>query len=532
MRDTASPPPSEGDVRTKWVPDRTAWLPLILIVMVAAALRLWHLGAQSVWTDEGWGWAIAIRPALEVLTRRLDFGNPPSYYLLLGFWMRLFGDSEAMLRLPSALAGTASVVVLYLLGRDLFGQRVGLVAAALLAFSATHIELSQLARPYVVAGFLSLLGTWLFWRAVRTDRWPYWLGVTVVGTAAFCSHYTSALVVAVQGAYLLAAHRRARGFLAVGAIPLLSLPCVLVHLAPGIARPDGYDFWQPYFSLTHLMPLAGMLLGRPLLAGAPRLVVAVCGGLALIAIAWPLWQGLLRAAQEDRHSGRPALLTAGCLVLPIALLAAAARMKPIWDDVYLFGALPGYLLLAALALADGRGKPRVVLAASLLVLYTLALSRSHIVPRQTRSWGYEPGVFVARPSWEPRSAFEDWRGAVAATLQAARTPGGASPIAFVGEGTLGTLQYYSRGSLPAYALPRDARLAEADVAPLVARADSVFILAPDRFPPDGWEARARQVAQIRGPGRFRRFLGVRVFAFGKGAAALGGIPVTAGNLGP
>ena len=127
------------------------------ILVVGAALRLWGLGSESLWHDEAWTWYL-VHDSLGDLLHRLirSDAHPPLYFLLLWPWVKL-GDSETLLRLPSALLGIASLPLLYRLGRSLAGAREGLVAMALLAVSPFHVMYSQEARSYSLLFFLCLL---------------------------------------------------------------------------------------------------------------------------------------------------------------------------------------------------------------------------------------------------------------------------------------------------------------------------------------------------------------------------------------
>src|SRR5437763_8221450 len=94
-------------------------MPALAVILVAgAALRFATLSSQSFWLDE----AIAIPSA------RLDLGglipsvahtegSPPLYFVLLDGWMRVFGGSEAGTRPLSAVFGTATILLGYVIGR-------------------------------------------------------------------------------------------------------------------------------------------------------------------------------------------------------------------------------------------------------------------------------------------------------------------------------------------------------------------------------------------------------------------------------
>jgi len=90
--------------------------------------------------------------------------QPPFYYLLLWLTSRLFGQSEYALRLPSALANTLTMPVIYLLAKRLFRARapqVGLVAALILATSPVMVYYSQESRMYTLLVLEATLSSYL-----------------------------------------------------------------------------------------------------------------------------------------------------------------------------------------------------------------------------------------------------------------------------------------------------------------------------------------------------------------------------------
>ena len=96
-----------------------------LILVLCVALRVYHLGSASLWSDEIFSRYYADVFGLHyVLTDGLSLEtNPPTYYLLLHGWMALWGHSEAALRSLSLVACTLCVPGIYLLGRELAVSR-------------------------------------------------------------------------------------------------------------------------------------------------------------------------------------------------------------------------------------------------------------------------------------------------------------------------------------------------------------------------------------------------------------------------
>lgn len=107
--------------------------------------------------------------------REYAFIDPTLFYLLP--------------RIAIALAGTACVPVAYHLGRRLYGTVAGVVAAALIATSVMHVQMSHQARHWVPISLLTLLILWASLNlAERGRRRDYWLSGLLVGLAAATSY--------------------------------------------------------------------------------------------------------------------------------------------------------------------------------------------------------------------------------------------------------------------------------------------------------------------------------------------------------
>src|SRR5437899_1614552 len=96
---------------------------IVAILLLATVLRLWGIGREGLCVDEAATIHIVERPLGRMLELiRSDERTPPLHYLLLHYWIRLFGDSETAIRLPSAIASVGAIWMLYLLVARLFGS--------------------------------------------------------------------------------------------------------------------------------------------------------------------------------------------------------------------------------------------------------------------------------------------------------------------------------------------------------------------------------------------------------------------------
>lgn len=121
---------------------------LALVCGLGVGLRFLLLDRESFWLDEAFSWGYAKLPLARLWWEPLDL-HPPAYYSLLHVVLK-FGDSRWLLRMPSAVGGALAVPLVYLLGRRVAGEWVGLCAALLLATSSIQIRYSQEARSYAL----------------------------------------------------------------------------------------------------------------------------------------------------------------------------------------------------------------------------------------------------------------------------------------------------------------------------------------------------------------------------------------------
>jgi 4-amino-4-deoxy-L-arabinose transferase-like glycosyltransferase len=182
---------------------RLGSLILLAILILAAALRIFDLQTESLWNDELSSWARSDRDSLAEV---IELGvkpdrHPPGYQALLYAEMQLFGESELSLRVPSAIAGTLAVLFVYLIGKRLYCESAGLLAAAILAFSYYPLYYSQEARAYSLLLF-STLATFYYWHQTidcltnreKIREWPV-LGFILFGLSACYVHYFGLLFV-------------------------------------------------------------------------------------------------------------------------------------------------------------------------------------------------------------------------------------------------------------------------------------------------------------------------------------------------
>ena len=263
-----------------------------VILLTAAVLRLWKLGQVPFMHDE---FSALFRLQFDNFRDLIRYGvtegdsHPAGVQVFLYYWTKLVGWNELWVKLPFALMGIASVYLIYVIGRQWFNRKVGLLAAAFFAVSQLTVFYSQLARPYAPGLFFVLLTTF-FWNKIlfgpKKPRAGVCVGFAVSACLAALAHNFSAAqagLIFLTGLFFLPKERRKAYWLSgIGALLLYAphLP-VFYHqtfvygsIGGWLAKPENtflLDFLQYTMNYAPLFIFAvGILIVLPFILQKPE----------------------------------------------------------------------------------------------------------------------------------------------------------------------------------------------------------------------------------------------------------------------
>ncbi len=409
--------------REKGTANREAmWLRLALVggLLAGFGLRLYRLGAESLWYDETVSVVLARKPLAEMLAHTARDIHPPGYYALLHGWQALVAPTlahglEFLYAWPSLWAGVLILALLYPLGARLVGRRAAVLAVWLAAVNPFHLWYSQEVRMYTVGAALGMLCLWALLRLLDQERgWWGWLAAYVLAAAAglYTLYYFAFLLIAINLIALLLIwwERKKPGFSpteekpdflkklgfwlgAQVAVLLLWLPWLPVFWKQATNPPvppwrAPWDSWSSFLA-TVSESLGALVTGQT----PPGLQMWPYALLALAAVGLFLWPDK-REPKNQFHLSRAVLLL--YVFAPILILyLLSATVTPLYHVRYLFTYAPPFMLiLAAAILRLGAVQRWLGVAAAVLILGLGA-------------WG------LAEFWTNPRYQTDDHRGAVA-----------------------------------------------------------------------------------------------------------------------
>ena len=225
-------------------PSHAGWAVFILVLGTAVFLRFSQLGTYppGLYHDEAYNGldALAVLEGQHALFFTTNNGREPAYLYLTAAAIALVGRSVLAVRLAAAVVGSLTVLPVYLLGKEWFGRRAGLLAAWLWAVTLWSVHLSRIGLRALLLPALLALAFWLGTRAYRRGHPALWLAAGLVYGAAFYTYLAVRFTPALLAALLLYLLWQGRGR----------------RLWPGVA-------WFAAGTAVILFPFALLLLQAP-----------------------------------------------------------------------------------------------------------------------------------------------------------------------------------------------------------------------------------------------------------------------------
>jgi 4-amino-4-deoxy-L-arabinose transferase-like glycosyltransferase len=409
---------------------RRLLLILAAIFILSLAVRIPRYSDQPIMPDEvtffqrysytileqGWRWPV-----------KYMYIHPPLFPYLLSFLTVIAGGSLGVLRLVPVLMGALTPVFVVLLGRDLYGEKAGLLAALLMAFSSTHILYSRVLMLEVPMILFFTAGMYLLVKSLReVEGKAYGIGAGVLFGLAIITKWVAVLYLPALLLFVVLRKRSLRGLLdrrilSVVAVSLKkAAPCVAVLSlqgvnpvyrnlgigTPPVVRLVGFeDIGFPDLAVRGISNYLEMTMDSAseaagMLPWADGLIW-IGGVVFLITMVWAV-RGWLRGKEAE------ALLFSTFLAFNLFVALYGKRFQ-----YYLVWSLPTYLILVSGALTGishfrirGRFAPKAAGAAGLVLSYILVLSflmTGILAPFANGgpTYGFDEQVRAMRPTLSP-----------------------------------------------------------------------------------------------------------------------------------
>lgn len=368
---------------------------LISIIVIAMVLRISRLDRMALWGDEACMVFLCGETPADIVKALASSDRPdvdvapPLYFLLLHFWLKLFGSSIVAFRSFSVLFGVLIIYAVLRLGESLFDRKTALLAALFTALHPFQIWYSQEGRMYSLATFLGVCSLWGFARAFRNpEKWQAWIPLALAGIALIYTQYYGMILLGSMMLYAVFRIARHPGNRRIAAA------CLIGVLFAWLAA---FGPWIPVLLRDYLH--AGAPGGFPLMFDGLKTPVFLFAKYVLFGLEnyvrdhlWlyplPLFASLvacIAAFKRPREEPVHLLVTAFLLPFAIIYLLSLAGMRVYKSHPFIIFH-PAFIVLIAHGCLRLRSIHRniviaVIGAAQVFVLGTLVLGGDYVKPR-------------------------------------------------------------------------------------------------------------------------------------------------------
>jgi hypothetical protein len=174
---------------------RKALMPLLVVLALSGFLRFTYLGYSEFQGDETW----VMHPAVDAVEGKDDalFAHtkaPGEVLVPIAFWLIAGKINELGARFPFALASCLAVLAIYLLGRRMFNNLVGLTAAALLAINGFFVAFGRIVQYQALVFLMTILALYCYYRFYAGNVGGYQIiGALLLGFGLL-AHYDAIVV--------------------------------------------------------------------------------------------------------------------------------------------------------------------------------------------------------------------------------------------------------------------------------------------------------------------------------------------------
>ncbi len=379
--------------------DTSDRLSLLGITLAGLALRLFRLGADSLWYDETVSTALAGSPLSELLRHTAGDIHPPGYYIVLRAWLALTGyptgradphgnGLEFVAGFFSLFFGVLLIALIYSLARRVAGRTAALIAAGLVALSPFNIWYSQEVRMYTLGAGLGVVAIYALLRsgigdwgaAAKGSGWGWWAVYAVAAAAGMYTLYYFIFLLIPLNLWALWQMAQRLRQMAAGRRPHDFISLVLANLAAALL----YAPWIPVAWRQATNPPVPPWRAAPnILAALHESWTALSLGQSAPDWLWPVLlltlslYGLgvvvisrnqrISESRSPKHENAHSLVLPLATLGPLALILLASLITPLYHVRYLFTYSPAFFVVIAAGLAGCWRRLRPLFAAAALI---------------------------------------------------------------------------------------------------------------------------------------------------------------------
>jgi len=357
---------SKSNKSTKFLSQikKSTWI-IIAILFLAGIVRIINISKESYWVDE----ILTVRQGQATLSTLSLYlkgeMHMPLYIYLSWAWIHAFGTLEFATRIFSAIFGVLCVYIIYLIGKKMFNERIGVYAALLLTLSPIAIYYSQEARLYSMFMFIVLLSFYMFIKYLEKGERKYLIWYIIINILMLYTDIFAFVVLGIHALYILIRNRnRLKEIFVALTISVLSLIPMIMTIILQYSNFDKSD-------KSWLLPSFGKII---------LMLIHYCGNIMLFItfliisiIGIVIYTRHVKNQSNKKNIINNLTLLIIWAIIPIITVLILVVIQPLFNERYLLFTLPAYILIIAFVISQFKIKYQNILLILILILSTCAL---------------------------------------------------------------------------------------------------------------------------------------------------------------
>lgn len=177
---------------------------IISLVALNIIIKSTYLTDYNIDVDEPFSLFHSQQPLTELFKIFIWENNPPLFFVILHFWIKMFGIGVVSARFLPMLFSALAVIFIYKIGRKFLTQKIAIGASLLYTFSNLNIMEAHDTRVYSLFVLLTTASMYFYFSLIGSEnKGKYSIALTITNILLIYAHFLAFFIIILQAIYTL-----------------------------------------------------------------------------------------------------------------------------------------------------------------------------------------------------------------------------------------------------------------------------------------------------------------------------------------
>ena len=177
---------------------------ILCLLLLNIIIKSLYLGDYNIELDEPFTIYHAQSSLVDLFKMFHNENNPPLFFILMHFWVKMFGIGIISVRILPMLFSSAAVIFIYMIAKKYINIIAALGASLFYTFSIIGIMLAHDARVYSLFVLLTTASMYFYFLLINAEKKKkYFIVLTIINVLLIYAHFLAFFVILIQIIYTL-----------------------------------------------------------------------------------------------------------------------------------------------------------------------------------------------------------------------------------------------------------------------------------------------------------------------------------------